>query len=107
MGEPRHTPGPWVRADHDPYTIEREGAPVCVVHEAGDFPCWDGPEGALEAECEANARLIAAAPDLLAACELWDQGFVDGEEFTPEQLLAWLNANRRAARAAIAKAKGQ
>jgi hypothetical protein len=44
--------------------------------------------------------------DLIAACELWDQGFIEGQQFTPEQLLAWVNANRRAARAAIAKAKG-
>lgn len=49
-----------------PWTMEKEGDP--------DFPIWgeqfcvatvwaQGQEG------EANARLIAAAPDLLAACE--------------------------------------
>lgn len=69
MGAPKHTPGPWVRADYDPYLIEREGAPICVVHDASDFPCWDGPEDVLEDECEANARLVAAAPDLLALCK--------------------------------------
>ena len=47
-----------------------------------------------------------AVPDLLAACQLWDQGFVDGEEFTADQFLAWVTVNRRAARAAIAKATG-
>ena len=63
--------------------------------------------GALGSDCRANARLIAAAPDLLAACMLWDQGFAEGEEFTPEQFLKWVNDNRRAARAAIAKARGE
>lgn len=50
-------------------------------------------------------RLRAVNAQLLAACELWDKGFVEGEEFTPEQFLAWVNRNRAAARAAIAKAK--
>ena len=48
--------------------------------------------------------LFAGAAGLLAACKLWDEGFVDGEQFTPEQFLQWVNNNRRAAREAIAKA---
>lgn len=52
------------------------------------------------------ARLEAANRRLVAACRLWGQGFAEGEEFTPEQLLAWMNANRRAAREAIAAAEG-
>lgn len=75
-----------------------------VVHGAGRdvayCPPTDGDGG------NRNAALIAAAPDLLAACELWDQGFVDGEQFDAMQLLEWVNKNRRAAREAIAKAKG-
>lgn len=63
----KHTPGPW--AIEDGGIVEASGAPVCVLYTADDFPCWDGPEGQLEAECEANAALIAAAPDLLALCE--------------------------------------
>lgn len=51
-----------------------------------------------------DAMLIEAAPDLLAACQLWDQGFVDGDQFDAEQFLAWVDKNRAAARAAIAKA---
>lgn len=61
-----------------------------------------GPE-----EDAANARLLGAAEDLLAACKLWDEGFVDGEQFTSEEFLAWVNRNRAAARAAIAKATGK
>lgn len=48
--------------------------------------------------------LFAAAPELAAACEAWDKGFVDGEDFDADQFLAWVNRNRRAARAALAKA---
>ena len=67
----------------------------------------DGPGDISVSQGEAIARLWAASPDLFAACELWDQGFKDGDEFTPEQLLKWVNDNRRAARAAIAKVKGE
>ena len=64
------------------------------------------PEGVDFEHYKAWCRMFAAAPDLFAACELWDQGFRDGEEWDAHELLAWLNNNRRAARAAIAKAKG-
>ena len=52
-------------------------------------------------ECEANARLIAAAPDLLAACllalpRMADYGWTDGDR-----------AVTRALRQAIDKATGQ
>lgn len=78
-----HTPGPWVALTHD--TIEEaheEGAFRWI----GDPEDWDyakhgrpsevwkgtkgshsGLPGSIETG-EANARLIAAAPDLLAAC---------------------------------------
>lgn len=64
----KHTPGPWRtdENDHDaPYQnirIEAEkNRTVCIV--------WvdDAPDHAFNAEQEANARLIAAAPDLLDA----------------------------------------
>lgn len=92
---------------------DRGGSVGCLCigpHEgdAVDSIAWgetihdDGPSE----EQEKLFALLAAAPDLLAACELWDQGFVEGEEFDAAQFLAWVNKNRRAARAAIAKAKG-
>lgn len=43
-----------------------------------------------------------AARALLLACQLWDQGFTDGEDFTHDQFMRWMNANRKAARDAIA-----
>lgn len=54
-----------------------------------------------------EALADGAVSDLLAACERWDKGFTDGEEFTEEQFLAWVNANRRAAREAAARAKAE
>lgn len=45
-------------------------------------------------EQETNARLIAAAPDLLAACEL---ALESGDDYAAEQAI----------RAAVRKAKGQ
>jgi hypothetical protein len=53
-----HTPGPWFASGTD-------------VKPLGDRPfiCWTGtPERALP-EAQANARLIAAAPDMLEALE--------------------------------------
>lgn len=88
----RFTPGPW--------TIDIVGTSALVVGS-------DGLTVAEVVDTMPNARLIAAAPDLLAACQLWDQGFADGEQFTESQFVKWVNDNRRAARAAIAKATGQ
>lgn len=60
------TPGPWKAEQpdgNDPIiwinTAERPGATICTLHPLG----WTIPT------VRANARLIAAAPDLLAACE--------------------------------------
>lgn len=59
-----HTPGPW--AFHAP--LPTQGIKHFIVHEKfGDIAevyLWDATEAS-----EANARLIAAAPDLLEACQ--------------------------------------
>jgi hypothetical protein len=64
---------------------------------------------ASESEAEANARLISAAPDLLAALEAHDAymlatGFNGPDESSLHPRAA---ANWRNVRAAIAKAKGE
>lgn len=114
MSEAKHTPGPWqaiaesgplVRDGNTWWRIYTDdGDDSEFVAEVGRTADAKPHERAADA---ANARLIAAAPDLLAACQLWDQGFTEGEQFTAEQFRRWVNANRRAARAAIAKATGQ
>jgi hypothetical protein len=59
-----HTPGPWCVAGTDPNL-----QPV-VSTVKGDLElvtCWHHCIGSMEAQAHANARLIAAAPDLLEA----------------------------------------
>lgn len=81
--KPKHTPGPWrvVRANPSPTSGEWmiSGSKPGYLAEVRD--CGSG-------DVQANARLIAAAPELLAACEAaarlaWEVGCetVDGEKF--------------------------
>lgn len=102
-----HTPGPWRStfrgmdkgsswASRIPYAIERElGNAVQPIADLCDQP-----------QAEANARLIAAAPDLLAALQALDDyvcNNLTGEYPTGVDVDS---AEFKAARAAIAKATG-
>lgn len=73
-----HTPGPW-RSVIDDTGGQWSGWPLCIVPEndddksvvrtGGQWPYeWDAATN--QREAVANARLIAAAPDLLEACRL-------------------------------------
>lgn len=66
----QHTPGPWVANVTFPIdnaTVFAE-AEFDDIHSAPIASCADHDEQRRSvAECQANARLIAAAPDLLAA----------------------------------------
>ena len=87
-----HTPGPWEVAmpgEVDEHYAVLDG----FGHTASVYGC---PEEA--ATAFANARLIAAAPDLLAACELLLIYLGDWDDMENETCAA--------ARKAIAKAKG-
>lgn len=66
----KHTPGPWTMCfrsgDMSEGTVERGSDLVAIVCGA-NYGAWrDAPDEG-DAEFEANTRLIAAAPDLLAA----------------------------------------
>ena len=105
MSETKHTPGPWYAEKNGliwrrpPSDLYENGGSV-----AGDQPVakahagWYG-EGLEPYPVQANARLIAAAPELLEALEgcidLMDNGGT------------WSLEDQAAARAAIAKAKGE
>lgn len=96
-----HKPGPWEVCDDHPdracYHIRAKsrvwdfGDDVATIYSPGD------------AEADANARLIAAAPDLLAVleeiCRTWDVSNALHHVGEPSYL-------HRKARAAIAKATG-
>ena len=97
--ETKHTPGPWVGAgrrgiDGGEYGYDE------VVSAACD-PCgWSGCSGARVVMTDADERLIAAAPELLAACKAAAK-LCD----IFEQNLASPTLDQ--ARAAIAKAEGK
>lgn len=73
MIEAKHTPGPWKVSGRRRQVIGRHGAIPCLLARVN--------VAASGVECDANARLIAAAPDLLAACEAAIQFIRNGVEF--------------------------
>lgn len=63
------TPGPWKYDEGNSITAEFGDVGICILEPIEKFWCGDvnrHPEGE---EYEANARLIAAAPELLAVLE--------------------------------------
>lgn len=91
MSDVKHTPGPW---QSDELGITGSGAtgPENVVL------IWAGPNGVKKAD----ADLVTAAPDLLAACKLFMK--YDGGSCLIETKL--YNAVKNAIVAAVAKAEG-
>lgn len=102
-----HTPGPWEVA-HCGYDVCTQlGAINTFGEESPEDEGWTIASCAFgklpNAECKANARLIAAAPDLLAALE---------EIVMLARIGQWYNEDLArdkiaAAKAAIAKANGE
>lgn len=64
--------GPWA-FDQDELSVSADGGvQICTVLGVDDFPCIDPDthdEEAIQRECVANGRLIAAAPAFFAAVE--------------------------------------
>ena len=90
----KHTPGPWEISDGHVYA--KGGlSPICCDYEVDGTVC-------LVVRNEANARLIAAAPTLLAALQDVLASAVPNEHEHPTMYAAWANA-----RAAIAKAESK
>jgi hypothetical protein len=90
----KHTPGPWVIDDSNPNLVAR------LVNGVYEYVCAVEPSSFSNRECnqeqeEADARLIAAAPDLLDALkDLCSDDLLNQDK--------WDNA-----RAAIARAEGK
>ena len=103
MTDMTHTPGPWLIADTTVYSLQSDGH-VLVNRFSAHVQTGVGRDAQRTplAELEANARLMAAAPDLLAALQGLMQ-FVPAAILTagPGRLSAWMDA-----RAAIARATG-
>jgi hypothetical protein len=91
----KHTPRPWKIVD--------DGGWLWIY---GNVEDGTGPLA--EVDRLSNAYLIAAAPDLLEACELLVRSHeVCGGDTSDAAGLNYLNMATEQARAAIAKAKGE
>lgn len=67
MSESKHTPGPWIASKYSSVV----GCPV--VNQIGHVVCNTASAGTFESgkeEAEANAKLIASAPDMLDALKM-------------------------------------
>ncbi len=98
MSEVIFTKGPWTRDDNDGYSINRIFADTRGHHAIAEVIGDD-------AETEANAHLIAAAPDLYAAllvAELASEELCQGQDPANE---CWVTL--ATIRAALAKARGE
>ena len=98
-----HTPGPWI-CQYSPYTSQDDQEiPAFEVHgDRGEKVC-DTNEDRPALEQEANARLIAAAPELLDALEYFFNIMHDYESSLRK---GYIITAFEQARAAIARAKG-
>lgn len=93
-----HTPGPWSSEPGNAITADFGGVGVAILEPIDDFWCGDCSRYPTPEEMAANARLIAAAPELLAAlknllCEADDDGIT--REGVDRALAAIDNAERQ------------
>ena len=102
-----HTPGPWTIGEDADINIMGEVVSISILDSNGDSVGEADARDLGRSEAVANARLIAAAPDLLAALK-----DIAGERFTPQagynayNLDGMLTEAQELARAAIAKTEG-
>jgi len=94
----RHTPGLWKESNGSVLHVPT-GNTIANCHWAKDTE-----------EFEANARLIAAAPDLMAACQdlvdLWAE-WAENSSQLAEPLRRSIGMRVEQARVALAKAQGE
>lgn len=92
----KHTPGPWTRTEGERFKHDR-GAGVKAASDQYIAAALDRNRYDLDEEVEANARLIAAAPELLVAVKSFMYHFESelGEKWRleTEQLIAKANGN--------------
>lgn len=93
----KHTPGPWFA---EPMVGETD---AIWIGNADGYVAQITREDGLEAGDWADARLIAAAPDMLAALE----AIAEAEEFDGDSFVCDFQTLQGIARAAMAKAKGK
>jgi hypothetical protein len=111
-----HTPGPWLLQERTVYALdesEKSNRFSCRVQ--GGFQVRrvvEHGERTSDVELDANARLIAAAPELLEALEAISEGHLPDQPAASsldeyEWAVQHVRKLRKIARAAIARAKGE
>ena len=124
--DPKHTPGPWAigydtetrkgvnAANVFSVAKDAEGFPQCIAQMPGLFlntTLAEQERAALDradvANALANARLIASAPDLLAALERFVSLCPTAEGLGGHAPMVSFDTAAHAARAVIAKARGE
>ena len=105
------TPGPWFIEDNDRAISSNAATDIALVNMANIRYGWDGPDFLTASHRAANARLIAAAPELLEALTRLEfaaqcRDHTLGDPCRLLEVKAELAAAAEQARAAIAKAKG-
>lgn len=105
MSEVKHTPGPWAAGRPDMATIV-DGVDSKWIYDGDDqyVAVASGRIGGEWSEVTANAHLIAAAPDLLAACRICIEICEEGDTGAPFKRVVEAMI---AAAAAVAKAEGR
>lgn len=120
MADQKHTPGPWTARNLQAETYKssacrelgrQKGFYICGPKDASDFVADVFFSSHDLGEAEANARLIAAAPDLLEACELmyaaWKELMPNLKQGVVQDYELVCTTAPVAATKAIAKATGQ
>lgn len=89
----KHTPGPWVIRTAPYAGWDFKGGFLGTIESTGGETIYAGPssfhalKGSSQKQALANAKLIAAAPDLLEALQAIEQGFTDGSiKFTKKRV---------------------
>lgn len=70
----RHTDTPWFYTEDE--VVDVYGGTIADASDRRHFPGAEEHMTEVEAEIQANVRLIAAAPDLLAACKAAREWFL-------------------------------
>ncbi len=103
----KHTPGPWRAEDHGEVQSHR-GRMVTIRDQRNiHVATVDGLDASVRGQELANARLIAAAPELLEALEqLLEERFTPQAGHNEYKLHSMLSETQNLARAAIKATKG-
>ena len=96
----KFTPGPWTATSY-PDSLEASVlAPICGTEAIGEI-AWIG-ENNFKTQAEANAHLIAAAPDMYVECEA-ALSFLQDDSKSPQRRAAMIEYLE----ATLAKARGE